>query len=321
MALLRAKTLAECALQPQINDSLHSTFLIWISLRFHPRNIGYTKIMKTKFTLNHPLMQSLVRKSKVIVLTLCGVFGVVALFSVLANVHGGAPYAQQIHLRMLGIAEPAKRADPALDLYHAGYVALDERDPLWHVLYAQSGLGVDQSNESNAIRAALDFKGGLQKRDVIAMGKRSVTQTPPEQLSNPNSPSWNEITQWCISITSAKGSEQYFGNMLWELSRVQGANVIGLPQRDGGASQRSGVLKELTPALAERMAAQYAEGIVLPVTSVRVGRTQDTLGGTVWSFAFDSKICPKTNKPRSDPGLALIIAEHEAAFVRKTLPP
>jgi hypothetical protein len=121
------------------------------------------------------------------------------------------------------------------------------------------------------------------------------------------SPTWVESTQWCIKVTPTKGKETRYGNLLWGLSSVTGASMIGLrPRKEGQPEQ-----KELPADLALKIAAQFPEGFLLPVESVRVGSTREVFYAAEWKISLDSKVCPDANIPVAKADYEQSIAKYE----------
>jgi hypothetical protein len=272
---------------------------------------------------------------KIIAFTVIGVIGAVALFSVLANFHGGIPFSQQAHLRMFGIGIPSAAVAPAVSTHKIrdedSRVA--KSDPVVAVApavsmhkirdgdskVAKSDAVVDLINEEgiyfpharNMIRAAVKFNDlSPERRDFIVKHKSSVkkVQSPLYPLVGiSESPTWVESTQWCIKVTPTKGKETRYGNLLWGLSSVTGASMIGLRPRKEGQPER----KELPADLALKIAAQFPEGFLLPVESVRVGSTREVFYAAEWKVSLDSKVCPNANIPVAKAEYEQSIAKYE----------
>jgi hypothetical protein len=242
------------------------------------------------------------RLIKIIVFTIIGVIAAIALFSVLANFYGGVPFEQQAHLRMLGTAKPASRYDAdvaSYAVYEAAIKAaarLDESDFLVALL-ASNQNDANTPYDTKVISKAIMFNGmPPQKRAVVAKGKRNLRHDWWDLFAGSR---WRESMQWCIKVKpdkADKGSEESFGNLLWDLSSVSGASVIGLQPREPGAQGRR-LFTELPQDFALGMAAQFPEGFLLPLESHRLAVTKNVVGGAEWNISLDSETCPAKNTP------------------------
>jgi hypothetical protein len=225
--------------------------------------------MKNTTTKGNLLTTSPVRVTTIIVLTVVVVIAAVALFSVLAKNHGGVPYEQQTHLKILGITKFIKQPDDPNPLHHeppGGYDQLHMTHPL--VVLSES---FDQVNfngplDSNKIRSALTYTGRIRKSDLMATGKVSVTQEPDAQFSASDDPVWRETRQWCVRLTPTSDSAA-FDEALWQLSSVKGARTIMLQPE-----------------------ARYLDGFLLPVQSNAYGRVKGKMSSVFWTLA-DPEIC------------------------------